>query len=695
MIPEIELEHRSFEEMVQEYRQTIANLYPEWTNFNPHDPGMTILDLFVWMKSVHTFEMDQITEAHRKKYLKLLGTTLRSGQPASCLIQVMPEADEVLMQGSKFFAENICFENDAVMNLYQRDIEACLCWDGKNYTVIDNFQLKHEGKLLFHPFGAPVHEGNACCLKLAAPLKKTGSNRLSFLAAGRYQAHRVPVKPEDRFIPLGDVSLEVFTAAGWQPCEIQEDTSYGLLQDGCLCFENTYDMVPTTISAVSGYFLRLVLQHSQYEASPGCAGLGLDWVKVRQRESWAIWEKHKVQQRDAQWIFASAHSLSQNGISEILWCREDGTMVPAAGFQIEENAEKRTEYVLSDKPENTTDEVLLLLFEPEFNNLRFLGPGTGFPQQQYDLQTDRILAEDFDILVEDDEYPGSFRRWTRVEDFDGSGPEDLHYHLDTDAGLLSFGDGFRGMMPEGRIVIIGYSLSMGDRGNIKAGRFQHQPHRQIISHFDACGGCGNESIEDGFSRLKEELEQTDRAVTAADYEQLVRRVPGLMVEACKVVAGPALTQIEAGNCDNVVGLVVKPYSDFKLPRLTENYRKNIEQYLLPRILIGTAIKIYAPVGVRVSVYGDLVAKAQYYNARQIIETCVQAFFEERGHQFGTPVLYADLYRELISLDCIHRIGRLTLEGRGGGAGSQANGDISLPPYGVAILQDMSFQIVTE
>ncbi len=695
MIPEIELEHRSFEEMIQEYRQTIANLYPEWTNFNPHDPGMTILELFVWMQSVHTFEMDQITDAHRKKYLKLLGTSLRPGQCASCRIQVLPETDGPLMKGSKFFAEHICFENDAVMNLYQKDIEACLCWDGTSYTEIDNFCLQHEGRLLFYPFGTPVHEGNVCFLKLAGPLRKTGDNRLSFLAAGKYQDHRMPVKPEDHFIPLGRIALEVFTAEGWKACTIKEDTSYGLIQDGCICFENTFDMVPTVVGDTSGYFMRMVLTDCQYESSPGCAGMGLDWVEIRQKESWAVWEKHSVRCNLSQWEFVSEHSLAKNGLSEILWYKEDGTMIPAAGFQIEKRAENRTGYILNEKPEGTKDEVMLLLFEPEFDTIRFLGPGTGFPRQRYDLQTDRVLSTCFDILVEDDEYPGRFRMWTQVEDFDHSGPEDLHYHLDTDAGCLQFGDGFHGMMPEGKIVIVGYSLYMGEQGNIKAGRFGQREDMRIISHFDADGGCGNESIEAGFSRLKEALECVDRAVTAADYEQLLRRIPGLMIEACKIVSGSELAQIEGKNCDNVVGVVIKPYSDFKLPRLTENYRKNIEQYLLPRVLLGTGLKIYAPVGVRVSVYGDLVAKAQYYNAGQRIEACVQEFFEERGHRFGTPVLYADLYRELITLDCIQKIGRLTLEGRGGGAVSQANGDIYLPPYGVAVLQEMSFQIVTE
>ncbi len=695
MIPEIELEHRTFEDMVQEYRQTISNLYPEWTNFNPHDPGMTIMELFIWMKSVHIFELDQITDEHRKKYLKLLGEKLRMGRPASCMIQVLPDKDESLLKGTKFFAEHICFESDTVGNLYQKDIGVCLCFDGKEYTVIDNHQLEHEGRMLFYPFGAPVREGNMCYIKLEVPLKKQGINHLTYLAAGKYQKYRVPIGAEDEFIPLCEFDLEVFTPDGWKKCEIKEDKTYGFIQDGCISFENSYDMQTTEVDAHEGYFMRLVLRKSQYESSPGCAGLGLDWVSVSQKESFAVWEKHKISEKEGEYVFGSEHMLSGKGFSEVLWIKNNQTLIPAGDFQIDNTKSDKVYYILKDKPDDTKDEVLLLLFEPEFDSIRYLGNGTGFPNQSYDLHTDRIFAEDFDICIEDDEYPGSFHMWKRVEDFDASGPEDLHYQLDTDNGILKFGDGFHGMMPEGRMIIAGYSLYMGEQGNIRSGRFKNQDNARVISNFDAFGGSANESIEDAFARLKEEIEKTDRAVTAADYEYLVKHVPGLMIEACKITAGPELERIEGKSCDNMVGIVVKPYSDFKIPRLTENYRKNIERYLKPRILLGTGIKIYAPLGVRISVYGELAAKAQYYNARQIIENCVKEFFENRGQQFGIPVLYSDLYRELLALDCIQKIGRLSLEGRGNGAVNQANGDIYLPPYGVAILQEISFQIVTE
>lgn len=695
MIPEIELEQRTFEDMVQEYRQTISNLYPEWTNFNPHDPGMTLMELFIWMKSVHTFELDQITDEHRKKYLKLLGEKLRMGKPASCMIQVFPKEDESLMIGTKFFAEHICFENDKVGNLYRKDIEVCLCFDGKEYTIIDNDQLEHEGRVLFYPFGAPVKEGNACFMKLDVPLKKNGINHLTYLAAGKYQNYRTPVKPGDEFIPLCEFDLEVLTEDGWKICEVKEDTTYGLIQDGCISFENSYDMMKTMIEGQNGYFLRMILKRSEFESSPGCAGIGLDWVSVSQKETFAVWERHKITEREEQWIFESEHMLSKNGFSEILWIKDDESLIPAVNFSIDNTDSDKVCYVLTEKPADVKDEVLVLLFEPEFDNLRFLENATGFPDQSFDLHTDRIFAEDFDICVEDDEYPGTFHMWQQVDDFDNSGPEDTHYELDTDNGILKFGDGFHGMMPEGRIVIAGYSLYMGERGNIKSGRFKNQEHARIISHFDAYGGSSNESIEDVFLRVKEELEKTDRAVTAADYEYLVKHVPGLMIEACKIVAGSEMERIEGKGCDDMVGVVVKPYSDFTIPRLTDVYRKNIENYLRPRVLLGTKVKIYAPLAIRISVYGEMSAKAQYYNARQIIENLVRKFFEIRGHQFGTPILYSDLYRELLSLDCIQRIGRLSLEGRGNGAINQANGDIYLPPYGVAVLQEISFQIVTE
>ena len=45
MLPEMQLDDQSFEEIVRGARKKIARIYPEWTDYNEHDPGITFLEL--------------------------------------------------------------------------------------------------------------------------------------------------------------------------------------------------------------------------------------------------------------------------------------------------------------------------------------------------------------------------------------------------------------------------------------------------------------------------------------------------------------------------------------------------------------------------------------------------------------------------------------------------------------------------
>jgi len=42
------LDDRSFDDLVAEARALIPALAPEWTNHNPSDPGITLIELFAW-----------------------------------------------------------------------------------------------------------------------------------------------------------------------------------------------------------------------------------------------------------------------------------------------------------------------------------------------------------------------------------------------------------------------------------------------------------------------------------------------------------------------------------------------------------------------------------------------------------------------------------------------------------------------
>lgn len=67
------LDDRTFGDLVSEGRDMIAGLSPEWTNYNPSDPGVTLIELFAYVTEILIYRLNQITDADLRVHLKLLG----------------------------------------------------------------------------------------------------------------------------------------------------------------------------------------------------------------------------------------------------------------------------------------------------------------------------------------------------------------------------------------------------------------------------------------------------------------------------------------------------------------------------------------------------------------------------------------------------------------------------------------------
>ena len=74
-LPQPKLDDRSYADLVQEALATLPGLYPEWTDHNPTDPGIVLIELFAWLSEMLLFRIDQIPERHLWVFLKLLNDT--------------------------------------------------------------------------------------------------------------------------------------------------------------------------------------------------------------------------------------------------------------------------------------------------------------------------------------------------------------------------------------------------------------------------------------------------------------------------------------------------------------------------------------------------------------------------------------------------------------------------------------------
>src|SRR5215475_2973554 len=66
------LDDRRYADLVEEARTLIPTYAPEWTNHNPSDPGITLIELFAFLSEMLLYRLNRVTAANILSFLKLL-----------------------------------------------------------------------------------------------------------------------------------------------------------------------------------------------------------------------------------------------------------------------------------------------------------------------------------------------------------------------------------------------------------------------------------------------------------------------------------------------------------------------------------------------------------------------------------------------------------------------------------------------
>jgi len=81
MIPTPKLDDRTYADIVAEALRLIPRYCPDWTNHNPSDPGITLLELTAWMTELILYRLNRVPEKSYLAFLDLIGVRLRSPKP--------------------------------------------------------------------------------------------------------------------------------------------------------------------------------------------------------------------------------------------------------------------------------------------------------------------------------------------------------------------------------------------------------------------------------------------------------------------------------------------------------------------------------------------------------------------------------------------------------------------------------------
>src|SRR5262249_20078676 len=98
----------------------------------------------------------------------------------------------------------------------------------------------------------------------------------------------------------------------------------------------------------------------------------------------------------------------------------------------------------------------------------FLGTGNGQPNQTYPLGNRPVLDVTLQLQVEG---PSGWQNWSEIDGFWAAGVDAPVYVLDPEAGVVRFGNGLQGAVPQigRRIRVVQYLYGGGAAGNVPAG----------------------------------------------------------------------------------------------------------------------------------------------------------------------------------------------------------------------------------
>jgi hypothetical protein len=586
------LDDRSWQQLKDELVRRIPVYTPEWTDHNPSDPGITLLELFAFLGENLLFRFNQIPEATRLEFLQLLQVPMRPATPARAMVGfTLGAAAEALVPiGSEAKAGSLPFETD----------DEVVVWPLAGRAVA----------------------------RLAAAKPEAGSDA-DIYAGVAIDAREID--EDDAAFYTTEVLAEDPAAPGFLPID------FGATVDGMLWFAvlstDETDVARMDDAVVNLGFVPDPVILAMDDVDP-CPGAGADAPTDE-----VVWEISTPVLRGADPVYRAltvvgdtTRGLSRQGVVRLrlphdvtdwgLPAVEDALAGTGDYPPVLEDEELAADLLCwirayrrrSDRPLGSVLWVGINAAEvTQVKSARaeLLGTGDGGASQRYTVVHAPVVHGTLALEVEE---AGGWTGWTEVDDFSGAHRDDRVYTLDREAGEVVFGDGTRGRPPQigERVRARSYKYGGGAAGNVAAKAITKAsvPGVKCSNPRAAYGGADAEQVKDALERIPGELRRRDRAVTAGDFRELALATPGANVGRAEVlpVFHPPTRFAEAAG---VVTVVVWPSEDTKRPNAPMPDRDLLRcvcQYLDERRLVTTELYVVPPTYRKVAVSVGVHAK---------------------------------------------------------------------------------------
>lgn len=664
-----QLPKKTYEEWMEESRAKIPIYTHEWTNFNPSDPAVTILETLTAFQMLLQEETDAIPDTVQERLLALLGFVSQTGNGARTFL--MPKGTQkpfLITADQRFMAGDISFEAAftgsrtvcRVTGLFGEDAD----------RIFDfGFVLDRDIRRTAFVFGEHPRPQMKLYFVLDAPLLQNEQGIVWVESDARFTRN-----PCHKAFPVMFAALrwECYTKSGFVPMAVSDETN-GFLTSGAITFTQ-----PACEPAVcnrgrhSGYMWRVTLEQSDYDVAPAVNYVAGVLFPVIQKEtlvrmcpfsdSREVLLEHFIPEKVSIRVFGREEESGAYRLYDVSTTQDErGRFYERKRLGNGRYAVRFDKERYGYAPCETKDAVRVVLYNEEMMYKYALGTLYGFDNQEILLPKEHIASESFAVIAQRVLPDGG-----KLYDFwEPQNPESqykdvnaLSYALYENEGRLVIRDA--GAYIGAELFIASLAVIRGEEGNVRAGSLftlagDHDDDASFsfVNPVRGSGGAFAETLEDVRRRFAADYDTPRTAVTLSDYEILVKKTPNLCI--AKVHAWMD------EEC-NEVQIAVMPRLREKRGKLPETYIRAIMRWMRHRCLLSTRMRIREPVYTAVFVSATVYVKPHYTDCSKQIEQAIRRAVDyiDGPQQFGERLHFDRIFREIETLECVDCVDALKL-----------------------------------
>ncbi len=618
-LPAPKIDDRNYRDLVEETLARVPVHTPEWTNFNPSDPGVTLVQLFAFLTENLIYRANQIPVRNRQKFLKLLGIPLQSAKEARGIVTFTNEngarETHVIPRDFELLSGKMPFRTARGVDVLPVEARMFIKRAVKRtpQSQVEYDRLKAYYDLLYASYGSFALPANIDLYQTAVfdpaqgPLDLSDSIDRSLWVAILARGKQDRDAPKSPPVPGDD---------GWG--SVRAALAGRTLSLGLAPATDIEQAVLAVGGAMPAPADLLIYEVARPDANGELTFAGSDrrpapeWRKLDARADFDP-------SRDPGTVeiaLPSADELKlwnnldpfETGVGDLPPALDDSTLAERLVTWVRVRATPGASVRLRWAGINA-------VAVRQFENIRAerLPDGDGTPDQTRQLSKAPVLDGSVAIVSVAN---GIETSWSAIDDLLAAAPEvpipgstqplapAASFRVDAEAGLITFGDGLAGQRPAaGEALYARYDYSEGKEGNLGPGALKIGPLApggfKATNPIATWGGTDAEDVVAGEKQIQRMLQHRDRLVTEADFRSIAWRTPGVAIGRIDVLPAwhPDLGPAAIGSVPGVVTLLAAPRFDAETPAAPRADRAFLDalcRWLDPRRLVTTELVLRSP-----------------------------------------------------------------------------------------------------